>query len=82
MQIPALVQRNTNFWLACHYELDQEVGEQLYSIKWYKKNEEFYRLLAGSPDASPTSGSSGQQQQQYFGQAGVNVMVSGEWLVR
>lgn len=82
--MPALVQRNTNFWLQCEFELDETStgeSEQLYSVKWYKNNEEFYRLLAASgaapnSNARVASGASNPQQQQYFAQAGVNVLVS------
>jgi hypothetical protein len=87
--MPALVQRGTNFWLSCQYELQAAGGppssswagsqrhatgapdsehEQLYSVKWYKNNEEFYRLIF-----APAGGA---DQQQYFTQPGVNVLVS------
>lgn len=80
--MPALVQKGSNFWLACQYEL--ESGSSLYSVKWYKNNEEFYRLIVGSGSNLQLTGSSHthlassqlQQQQQYFTQAGVNVLVS------
>lgn len=79
VHIPALVQRGTNFWLACQFEL--EPGEQLYSVKWYKDNQEFYRLQAAEHLQPPmqvqaNSNTDGQQQQQYFSQSGLNVMVS------
>lgn len=44
--MPSLVQRNTNFWLACQFELHNQ--DQLYSVKWYRNNEEFYRLQFSS----------------------------------
>ncbi|KAL1140625.1 hypothetical protein AAG570_000555, partial [Ranatra chinensis] len=31
--------------LECHYELE---GDTLYSVKWYKENEEFYRFVPKS----------------------------------
>lgn len=90
IQIPALVQRGSNFALACLYEL--EPSEQLYSVKWYKGNEEFYKLQATNNNQLQQPPISAQyqyqrlqqdaqvepsgQQQQYFSQAGVNVRVS------
>lgn len=75
------MQRGTNFWLSCQFELPVD-EERLYSVKWYKNNEEFYRLiLADAPISGSDSSNSQQQQQQqqqYFAQAGVNVMVSVE----
>lgn len=64
MIIPALVERGRSFWLSCDYELDSDKGEELYSVKWYKNNEEFYRLLidtsirtnAGSSNGSSSTG--------------------------
>lgn len=95
VQIPALVQRGTNFWLSCQFEMDGQgdSGEQLYSVKWYKNNEEFYRLIAANNSATSTAINSNQyalidannqqgqptsMQQQYFSQVGLNVMVSRE----
>lgn len=76
--MPALVQRGTNFWLACQLELDP--SDQLYSVKWYRNNEEFYRLILGPADHSAAlvggEQAAGGLQQQYFAQTGVNVMVS------
>lgn len=68
IQMPALVQRGTNFWLSCQFDLAHGV-DQLYSVKWYKNNEEFYRLLV-----SNSNWNSGEQQ--HFSVPGVNVMVS------
>lgn len=61
--MPALVQRGSNFWLVCESQLDP--GDQLYSIKWYKDNQEFHRALAEP-----------QQSQQSFSLPGLNVLVS------
>lgn len=58
------MQRGTNFWLSCQFQLDRD--QQLYSVKWYKNNEEFYRLIQSS---------SQQQQQQLL--AGNNILDSG-----
>lgn len=77
VHIPSLVQRNTNFWLSCQFELAGEPigGDQLYSVKWYKNNVEFYRYQP-SEAAVYTQTRPSQQQQQYFGQAGISIMVS------
>lgn len=74
--MPALVQRNTNFWLSCQFKLEDE--DQLYSVKWYKNNEEFYRLFPAAQSEPDQSGGSlaTKNQQQYFAQSGVNVLVS------
>lgn len=61
--MPALVQRGSNFWLACQAQLDP--GDQLYSVKWYKDNQEFHRALTEA-----------QPEQQSFGLPGLNVLVS------
>jgi len=72
--MPSLVQRGSNFWLSCQFEFEPGKGEQLYSVKWYKNNEEFYRLLQfqNGPEAQGAQ----QQQQQQFSVPGANVMVS------
>ena len=72
--MPALVQRSSNFWLACHFQL--EPGDQLYSVKWYRNNEEFYRLLQGAPSFPGGAPQAPDGQQQYFAQLGVSVLVS------
>lgn len=77
VQIPSLVQYGTNFWLACSAELANQ--EQLYSVKWYRANEEFYRVISDGHQATAQhqgEAPSSKQQQQYFGQAGVSVRVS------
>lgn len=45
IQIPSLVARGASFWLACEFALAPS-DAPLYSVKWYKNNEEFYRLIA------------------------------------
>ncbi|KAK9503425.1 hypothetical protein O3M35_009980 [Rhynocoris fuscipes] len=37
--------------LECHYELE---GDNLYAVKWYKENEEFYRFV---PKSNPPTAS-------------------------
>lgn len=32
--------------LVCQYRLQQEQNETLYSVKWYKDNEQFYNYVA------------------------------------
>lgn len=99
--MPALVERGASFWLSCRFEL--EAGDSLYSVKWYRNEEEFYRVIGPLPAQEPATStattttttttdtahnsnnngntiSSGGQQ--YFGQMGVNVLVSSaayEW---
>lgn len=47
--IPELVKLNDAFWLNCsHHHGDSP--EEIYAIKWYKDDEEFYRFL---PKAEP-----------------------------
>lgn len=42
VRIPNHTVRHTNAHLECHYDLD---GEVLYSVKWYKDGNEFYRYV-------------------------------------
>lgn len=42
LRIPSHAVRNSNVRLECHFELD---GETLYSVKWYKDGNEFYRYV-------------------------------------
>lgn len=42
MRIPNHTVRDSSARLECHYALDQEV---LYSVKWYKDGNEFYRYV-------------------------------------
>lgn len=60
MAVPELVKLNDPFWLNCTHK-HQQLGPQassaetdperdIYSIKWYKDDEEFYRYL---PKAEP-----------------------------
>ncbi|XP_042243410.1 uncharacterized protein LOC121880314 [Homarus americanus] len=43
--IPVYKIRGEDAVLNCHYDLE---GEPLYSVKWYKDDEEFYRYMPGS----------------------------------
>jgi hypothetical protein len=58
--IPAYRFRNENAMLECDFELDKVkndetyADEDLYSVKWYKDNEEFYRYV---PRANPPQNS-------------------------
>ncbi|XP_049826007.1 uncharacterized protein LOC109600338 isoform X2 [Aethina tumida] len=58
-RVPSLVVRNQNVRLECTYDMD---GEILYSVKWYKDGQEFYRFV---PRDHP--------QTQWFSQMGVTV---------
>ncbi|RZC40721.1 hypothetical protein BDFB_006169 [Asbolus verrucosus] len=42
LEIPSPVVRNQNARLECHFDLDDEI---LYSVKWYKDGNEFYRYV-------------------------------------
>lgn len=42
VRIPNHTVRDTTARLECHYDLD---GEALYSVKWYKDGNEFYRYV-------------------------------------
>lgn len=44
-QVPEAVERGRSALLHCDYALDS--GEELYSIKLYKNNVEFYRFVPG-----------------------------------
>ena len=37
--------------LSCYYDLE---GEELYSVKWYKDGNEFYRFIPGERDQQVT----------------------------
>ncbi|KAG5888842.1 hypothetical protein JTB14_019107 [Gonioctena quinquepunctata] len=62
IRIPSHAVRNQSARLECHFELD---GETLYSVKWYKDGNEFYRFVPR--DMPPT---------QTFPLPGVTVDVS------
>lgn len=50
LKVPNIIDpREEKIKLYCNYELD--AGEKLYSIKWYKDTNEFYRFM---PDANPS----------------------------
>lgn len=40
--VPGFVLKGEPVWLDCGYDLE---GNELYSVKWYKDNVEFYRFL-------------------------------------
>lgn len=40
--VPGFVLKGESLWLDCGYDLE---GDELYSVKWYKDNVEFYRYL-------------------------------------
>lgn len=42
LRIPSHAVRNQSAKLECHFDLD---GETLYSVKWYKDGNEFYRFV-------------------------------------
>lgn len=42
--VPGFVIRGEPVWLDCGYDLEED---ELYSVKWYKDNVEFYRYLPG-----------------------------------
>lgn len=42
--VPGSVSKGDSVWLECGYDLE---GDELYSVKWYKDNVEFYRYLPG-----------------------------------
>lgn len=42
VRIPSHTVRDQNARLECHFDLD---GETLYSVKWYKDGNEFYRYV-------------------------------------
>ncbi|RWS26363.1 uncharacterized protein B4U80_01213, partial [Leptotrombidium deliense] len=42
VHVPSYVILGESVWLNCSYDLE---SDQLYSIKWYKNNSEFYRFL-------------------------------------
>lgn len=52
MDVPSAVVVGDSIWLNCSYDLEED---QLYSIKWYKNNYEFYRFLENGPNDEPTT---------------------------
>lgn len=42
ISVPSLKQRGESVTLTCDYDLE---GGKLYSVKWYRDNEEFYRYM-------------------------------------
>ncbi|KAG8228801.1 hypothetical protein J437_LFUL008722 [Ladona fulva] len=62
IEVPEAVRRGDRARLVCEYDLE---GSPLYSLKWYRGDEEFYRYV---PKEAPPS--------KVFPQPGVNVDVS------
>ena len=44
ISVPSVVLNGKDALLECHYDLDDE---GLYSLKWYKGNEEIFRFIPG-----------------------------------
>ncbi|XP_035207999.1 uncharacterized protein LOC118182722 isoform X3 [Stegodyphus dumicola] len=49
--VPGFVLKGEPVWLDCGYDLE---GDELYSVKWYKDNVEFYRYLPGDSPSAQT----------------------------
>lgn len=45
LEMPHVAIANDHVDLICHYDLDDSDSEPLYSIKFYRNGEEFYRFL-------------------------------------
>ncbi|XP_074598011.1 uncharacterized protein LOC141852782 [Brevipalpus obovatus] len=48
--VPGTVANGSSVWLHCDFDLE---GDSLYSVKWYKNNEEFYGLLNDNSKPDP-----------------------------
>ena len=57
--MPQYRYRGSNASLLCKYEL--EPNEELYSLKWYKQDTEFYRHTPPTPQPPPMTGNSWDQ---------------------
>lgn len=42
MKVPSAVIQGRSMWLNCSYDLE---SDELYSVKWYKNDTEFYRYI-------------------------------------
>ena len=62
MLVPQFRFRGQNATLLCKYELEK--GEDLYSLKWYKEDVEFYRFLP--PEPQPRHRQHYQRSQQQY----------------
>lgn len=49
--MPSLVSRGSSFFMSCEPELATS-DSQIYSVKWYRNNAEFYRFLVTSSASS------------------------------
>lgn len=65
LSVPELVRVNDGFWLNCSHEHKLTGADQIYAIKWFKDNEEFFRFL---PNERP--------QLSFFETPGLQVDVS------
>ena len=52
LNVPSYKFRGENAVLICQYDLE---GEQLYSVKWYKDGNEFFRFIPGDQDKKITT---------------------------
>lgn len=68
LHIPPAVLIGDNITLTCSYDLE---GEPLYMVKWYKGQDEFFRI---TPKELP--------HMQVFPLAGIHVNVSSWWKVQ
>ncbi|CAG2121652.1 unnamed protein product, partial [Medioppia subpectinata] len=67
LDIPSIVKSGSSVWLHCDYDLEMD---SLYSVKWYKNNQEFYRYMS-EPDSVPDI-----QPHRVFYQLGIYVDLS------
>lgn len=68
LRVPSHAVKNQSVKLECHFDLD---GETLYSVKWYKDANEFYRYV---PRDDPPA--------QVFTLPGVTVDVSADKFIK
>ena len=62
LSVPPQLIRGQSASVECNYDLD---GSKLYSVKWYKNGEEFYRFMPAM-----------ERQYEVFDVNGVNIDVS------
>lgn len=65
--VPGSVSKGDSIWLECGYDLE---GDELYSVKWYKDNVEFYRYM---PSYKPSA--------QMYSLSGVFLDVSRDFIL-
>lgn len=57
LDVPKSVLNGSSVDLVCDFDLE---GETLYSVRWYKNHDEFYRFLPSNfPDSAETLGMKG-----------------------